>query len=326
MTFSRRELLHLTAGLAALPVGPAIAWAQGYPSRPVRIVAPVPAGGTVDTFARLIGQWLAQRLGQPFIIENRPGAATNIGTEAVVRSMPDGYTLLAMTANNATNAAIYNKLSFNFIRDIAPVARTVRIPMVLEVHPSFPATTVPEFIAYARANPGKINMASSGNGAPSHVAGELFAMMAGIKFTHVPYRGDAPAITDLLSGQVQVYFGFLPASLEHIRSGRLRAIGVTTASRLDVLPDTPALGESVPGYEATSWHGIGVPAGTPADIVAGLHKEINAGLADGRIKTRIESLGAIIDTTTTAEFGKFISDETEKWARVVKFAGIAGSE
>jgi tripartite-type tricarboxylate transporter receptor subunit TctC len=326
MTIARREFLRLAAGAAALPAAARVASAQGYPSRPVRIVAPVPAGGTADTFARLLGQWLAQRLGQPVIIENRPGAATNIGTEAVVRAAPDGYTLLAMTANNATNAAVYDKLSFNFIRDIAPVARTVRIPLVLEVHPSFPAKTVPELVAYTKSNPGKINMASSGNGAPSHVAGELFAMMAGVSFTHVPYRGDAPAITDLLGGQVDVYFGFLPASLAHITSGKLRALGVTTASRLDVLPDVPTLGEFVPGYEATSWHGIGAPAGTPADIIARLHAEINAGLADGSIRARIASLGAIIDSTTTTDFVRFIADETEKWARVIKFAGIKGSE
>ena len=273
-----------------------------------------------------MGQWLSERLGQPFIVENRPGGATNIGTEAVVRAAPDGYTLLGVTANNATNATIYDKLSFNFIRDIAPVARTIRVPLVLEVHPSVPAKTVPEFIAYAKANPGKINMASSGNGSPAHVAGELFSMMAGVKFTHVPYRGDAPAITDLLGGQVQVYFGFLPGSIEHIRAGKLRALAMTTATRLEVLPDVPTVGEFVPGYEATSWNGIGAPRNTPAEIVDKLNKEINAGLADAKIRARFASVGAIVDRSSVAEFGKFIADETEKWAKVIKFAGIKASE
>jgi tripartite-type tricarboxylate transporter receptor subunit TctC len=275
---------------------------------------------------RLLAQWLSERLGQPFIVENRPGAATNIGTEAVVRAAPDGYTLLGVTGNNATNATIYDKLSFNFIRDIAPVARTIRVPLVLEVNPSVPAQTVPEFIAYAKANPGKINMASSGNGSPAHVAGELFNMMTGVKFTHVPYRGDAPAITDLLGGQVQVYFGFLPASIAHIRAGKLRALGMTTATRLEVLPDVPAISEFVRGYEATSWNGIGAPRGTPAEIVDKLNNEINAGLADAKIRARFASVGAIVDSCSVAEFGKFIADETEKWAKVIRFAGIKSEE
>jgi tripartite-type tricarboxylate transporter receptor subunit TctC len=322
MTIPRRRFLRLAVAAAALSVTPRIAWAQSYPARAVRIIAPVPAGGTSDMSVRLMGQWLSERLGQPFVVENRPGAATNIGTEAVVRAAPDGYTLLGMTANNATNAAIYDKLNFNFIRDIAPVARTIRVPLVLEVHPSVPARTVPEFIAYAKANPGKINMASSGNGAPSHVAGELFSMMAGVKFTHVPYRGDAPAITDLLGGQVQLYFGFLPGSIEHIRAGKLRALAMTTAARLELLPDVPAAGEFVPGYEVTSWNGIGAPSGTPTEIIDKLNKEINAGLADAKIRARFASVGAIVDGSSVAEFRKFIADETDKWAKVVKLAGI----
>jgi tripartite-type tricarboxylate transporter receptor subunit TctC len=322
MTIPRRRFLRLAAAAAALSVTPRIAWAQSYPARAVRIIAPVPAGGTSDMSVRLMGHWLSERLGQPFAVENRPGAATNIGTEAVVRAAPDGYTLLGMTANNATNAAIYDKLNFNFIRDIAPVARTIRVPLVLEVHPSVPAKTVPEFIAYAKANPGKINMASSGNGAPSHVAGELFGMMAGVKFTHVPYRGDAPAIADLLGGQVEVYFGFLPGSIEHIRAGKLRALAMTTAARLEVLPDVPTVGEFLPGYEASAWNGIGAPSGTPAEIIDKLNKEINAGLADAKIRARFASVGAIVDSSSVAEFGKFIADETDKWAKVVKFAGI----
>ena len=322
MTIPRRRFLRLAAAAAALSVTPRIAWAQSYPARAVRIIAPVSAGGTSDMSVRLMGHWLSERLGQPFVVENRPGAATNIGTEAVVRAAPDGYTLLGMTANNATNAAIYDKLNFNFIRDIAPVARTIRVPLVLEVHPSVPAKTVPEFIAYAKANPGKINMASSGNGAPSHVAGELFGMMAGVKFTHVPYRGDAPAIADLLGGQVEVYFGFLPGSIEHMRAGKLRALAMTTAARLEVLPDIPTVGEFLPGYEASGWNGIGAPSGTPAEIIDKLNKEINAGLTDAKIRARFASVGAIVDSSSVAEFSKFIADETDKWAKVVKFAGI----
>jgi tripartite-type tricarboxylate transporter receptor subunit TctC len=322
MAIPRRRFLSLAAGVAALSVSSRIARAQSYPARTVRIIAPVPPGGTSDMSVRLLGQWLTERLGQPFIVENKPGGATNIGTEAVVRAAPDGYTLLGMTGNNATNATIYDKLSFNFIRDIAPVARTIRVPLVLEVNPSVPAQTVTEFVAYAKANPGKINMASSGNGSPAHVAGELFSMVAGVKFTHVPYRGDAPAITDLLGGQVQVYFGFLPGSIEHIRAGKLRALAMTTATRLEVLPDVPTVAESVPGYEATSWNGIGAPRNTPAEIIDKLNKEINAGLADAKIKARFASVGAIVDSSSVAEFGKFIADETEKWAKVIRFAGI----
>jgi tripartite-type tricarboxylate transporter receptor subunit TctC len=322
MTIPRRAFLHLAAGAAALSVSSQIARAQSYPARAVHIIAPVPAGGTSDMSVRLMGQWLSERLGQPFIVENRPGGATNIGTEAVVRAAPDGYTLLGVTGSNATNATIYDKLSFNFIRDIAPVARTIRVPLVLEVHPSVPAQTVPEFIAYAKANPGKINMALPGNGSPGHVAGELFSMMTGVKFNHVPYRGDAPAITDLLGGQVQVYFGFLPGSIAHIRAGKLRALAMTTATRLEVLPDVPAVAESVPGYEAISWNGIGAPRNTPAEIIDKLNTEINAGLANAKIRARLAGVGAIVDSSSVAEFGKFIADETEKWAKVIRFAGI----
>jgi tripartite-type tricarboxylate transporter receptor subunit TctC len=322
MMLARRHFIGQLVGAAALPIAPRIGWSQEYPTRPVRIVVPVPPGGTIDTTARLIGGWLSERLGQPFIIENKPGGGTNVGTDAVVRAVPDGHTLLAITATNATNATIYDKLGFNFIRDIAPVAGLTRVPLVLEVHPSVPAMTVPDFIAYAKANSGKINMASSGIGAPSHVAAELFSMMVGAKFLHVPYRGDAPAITDLLSGQVQVYFGFLPGSIEYIRTGKLRALAVTTAMRLDVLPDTPTVGEFVPGYEATSWNGIGAPRNTPDKIVDKLNHAINTALADMKIGTRLASMGAIPYSSSAAEFGQFISAETDKWAKVVRFAGI----
>ena len=319
---ARRRFFHLAAGIATLPITAGFAWTQGYPARPVRIIAPVPAGGTSDMSVRLIGQWLSDRLGQPFVVENRPGAATNIGTEVVVRAAPDGYTLLGATGNNATNATIYDKLNFNFIRDIAPVARTIMVPLVLEVHPSVPAETVAEFITFARADPGKINMASSGNGSPAHVAGELFSMMTGVKFTHVPYRGDAPAITDLLGGQVQVYFGFLPASLEHIKTGKVRALGVTTGARSHTLPDVPTVAESVPGYEALSWNGIGAPSGTPAEIIEKLNKEINTALADAKLRARFTNVGAVVHGSSPAEFAQFIADDTEKWAKVIRFAGI----
>jgi tripartite-type tricarboxylate transporter receptor subunit TctC len=322
MTIPRRGFLHLAAGAAALSASSRVARAQSYPARTVRIIAPFPPGGTGDTSVRVIGQWLSDRLGQPFVVENRPGAATNIGTEAAVRSAPDGYTLLAMTANNATNATIYEKLSFDIARDIAPVARTIRVPLVLEVHPSIPARTLPEFIAYARANPGRLNMASSGNGSPSHVAGELFAMMTGAKFSHVPYRGDALAITDLLGGHVQLYFGFLPASLEHVRARRLLGLGVTTASRLDTLPDVPAIIESVAGYEATSWHGIGAPAGTPQAVIDLLEREINAALRDPTVRARFAAMGAVVDGCSAAELKRFLAEEIEKWAKVIRFGGI----
>ncbi len=322
MLLPRRQFLRLAASAAAGLVAPRTAWTQSYPERPVRIVAPVPAGGTSDMSVRLIGQWLSERLGQPFIVENRPGAATNIGTEVVVRAAADGYTLLGATGNNATNATIYRKLNFNFIRDIAPVAPTILVPLVLEVHPSVPAETVMELIAYAKANPGKINMASSGNGSPAHVAGELFSMMTGVKFTHVPYRGDGPAVADLIAGHVQAYFGFLPASLEQVKIGKLRALGVTTTARSHALPNVPAVAEFVPGYEAVSWNGIGAPSGTPAAIIDRLNKEINAALSDAKIRARLVSMGAVVHGSSPAEFGRFIADDTEKWAKVIRFAGI----
>jgi tripartite-type tricarboxylate transporter receptor subunit TctC len=322
MFLTRRGFLPLAASVAASPFVSGMGAAQAYPGRPVRMIAPVPPGGTADTSVRVICQWLSDRLGQAFVVENRPGAATNIGTEAVVRSAPDGYTLLAMTANNATNATMYDNLGFDVVRDIVPVARTIRVPLVLEVHPSVPARTLAEFIAYSRANSGRLNMASSGNGSPAHVAGELFAMMTGVKFSHIPYRGDAPAIADLLGGQVQLYFGFLPASLEHIRAGRLRALGVTTASRLDTLPDVPAIGEAVAGYEATSWNGIGAPARTPQAVIEMLDREINTALTDLTVRARFAAMGAVVDGCSAAEFKRFLAEEIDKWAKVIRFAGI----
>jgi tripartite-type tricarboxylate transporter receptor subunit TctC len=299
-----------------------MAWAEIYPSRPVRMVAPFAAGGPADILARLIGQWLSERLGQPFVIENRPGAAGNIGTEAVVKSPPDGYTLLLAGSPNTINVTLYDKLNFNFIRDIAPVAGIVRFPLVMAVHPSVPAKTVPEFIAHAKANPGKINMASGGIGATPHVAGELFQMMTGVRMIHVPYRGAAPALTDLLAGQVQVYFANTVASIEYIRAGKLRPLAVTTATRSEALPDIPTVGEFVPGYEASGWSGIGSPINTPSRIVDKLNAETNAGLADPKIKARLADLGGTPLVGSPADFGKFIADETEKWGKVVKFAGI----
>jgi tripartite-type tricarboxylate transporter receptor subunit TctC len=318
----RRQFLHLAAGAAALLAMSRFAWAQTYPSRPVRLVAPFAPGGSSDIIARLMGQWLSERLGQPFVIENRPGAGGNIGTEAVVRASPDGYTLLLVGGWNAINATLYYKLSFNFIRDIAPVAGINREPYVIAVHPSVQAKTVPEFIAYAKANPGKLTMASGGTGAPSHVLGELFKMRAGVNLVHMPYRGGGPAVTDLLGGQVQVMFAPTPPSIEHIRSGKLRALAVTTATRLDALPDIPTVGEFVPGYEASNWYGVGVPKNTPAEIVDKLNKEINAGLADPKIKARLADLGNAPLALSPADFGKLIAEETEKWGTVVKFVGI----
>ena len=318
----RRQFLHLAAGAAALPAVSRIARAQAYPSRPVRLIVTVPPGSAPDIIARLIGERLADRLGQPFIIENRPGAAGNIGTEVVVRAPPDGYTLLMVLSGNAINPAIYENLSFNFIRDIAPVASIARAPLVMEVHASFPAKTVPEFIAYTKANPGKLNMASGGNGTPLHVAGELFKMIAGVDMIHVPYRGEAPALTDLIGGQVQVMFGVMPASIEHIRAGKLRALAVTGTARSEVLPDLPTVSEFLPGYEASGWYGIGVPKATPPVIVEKLNKEINAAVVEPKMKARLADLGAAAMPMTPNEFGKFIAGETEKWAKVVKFAGI----
>jgi tripartite-type tricarboxylate transporter receptor subunit TctC len=321
MKLSRHEFLHLAAGAAALPSVSRVAWAQAYPTRPVRWIVGFPPGGTFDIVARLLGQWLSERLGQQFIVENRPGAGTNIGTEAVVRARPDGYTLLLAVTPNAINATLYDKLNFNFSRDIAPVASIARSPSVMLVNPSFPAKTVPEFIAYAKANPGKINMASQGNGTSGHLAGELFKMTAGIDMVHVPFRGAAPALTDLLGGQVQLMFGSVPSSIEYIRAGKLRALAVTTATRSEVLPDIPTAADFVPGYDVSDWMGAGAPKNTPAEIIDKLNREINAGLADAKLKARFADLGATVIPGSPADFGKLIAEETEKWARVVKFSG-----
>jgi len=318
----RRQFLHLAAGAAALPAASRIATAQTYPSRPVRIVVGFPPGGPTDIAARLIGQSLSERLGQQFVIENRPGAGSNIGTEAVVRAPPDGHTLLLAASANAINATLYDKLNFNFIRDIAPVAAINREPLVMLVNPSFPAKTVPEFIAYARANPGKINMASAGNGTPAHVSGELFKMMTGVDMVHVPYRGAGPALTDLLGGQVQAMFPGMSSSIEHVRAGKLRALAVTTASGSDALPDIPTVSDFIPGYEASTWSGIGAPKGTPAEIIDKLNKEINAGLVDPKVKARLANMGSTALPGSPADFGKLIADETEKWGKVVRTANI----
>ena len=322
MKLPRRNFLRLAAGAAALPALARIARAETYPSRPVRIVVGLAPGGANDIVARLMGQWLSERLGQPFVIENRPGAGTNIATEMVVRAPPDGYTLLFVSATSAINATLYERLNFNFIRDIAPVASIATNPLVMEVHPSVPAKTVPEFIAYAKANPGKINMASPGIGTTPHLAGELFKMRAGVDMVHVPYRGGGPALTDLLGGQVQVYFPGTVSSIEYIKTGRLRALAVTAATRSEALPDLPTVGEFVPGYEASNWFGVGAPKATPAAIVEQLNKEINASLADPKLKARLTDLGGTPLVGSPADFGKLIAEETEKWGKVVKFTGI----
>src|SRR5229473_2920830 len=322
MKLTRRQFLHLAAGVAALPAVPMLARAQTYPTRPVRLVVGVAAGSTSDIVGRLIGQWLSERLGQQFVVENRTGAGGNIGTEAVVNSPPDGYTLFMANAANAVNATLYEKLNFNFIRDIAPVAGLIRVPNVLEVNPLFPAKSVPEFIAYAKANPDKISMASSGIGGSVHVSGELFKMMTGVNMVHVPYRGDAPAVTDLIGGQVQVMFGSMPASIEHIRAGKLRPLAVTTAMRSEALPDIPTVGDYVPGYEASGWWGTGVPKNTPVEIVDKLNKEINGALVDPKIKTRLADLGGTALAGSPADFGKLIAEETEKWGKVIRAANI----
>jgi tripartite-type tricarboxylate transporter receptor subunit TctC len=322
MKLPRRNFLHLAAGAAALPAVSHFAWAQAYPTRPVRVIVPFAPGGNSDITARLIGQWLSERLGQQFITENRPGTGSNIGTEMVVNAPPDGYTLLLAGGWNAINATLYEKLNHNFIRDIAPVASIASIPLVMVVNPSVPAKTVPEFIAYAKTSPGKINYASAGTGAPSHVTGELFKMMAGVDMVHVPYHGGGPALPDLIAGQVQVMFASTVSSIEYIRAGRLRALAVTTATRLEVLPDVPTVGEFVPGYEATGWSGLGAPKATPAEIVEKLNKEINAGLADPKIKARLADLGGTPLVGSPADFGKLIADDTEKWARVIRAANI----
>jgi tripartite-type tricarboxylate transporter receptor subunit TctC len=322
MEFPRRTFLHLAAGAAALPAVPRFAQAQAYPSRPVRIIVGFPAGGATDIQARLMGQWLSDRLGQQFIIENRSGASGNIGTEAVARAAPDGYTLLQIVTPHAINAALYSNLSFDFMRDIAPVVCSARLGYVIVVHPSVPATTVPEFIAYAKANPGKINYGSAGPGTPQNIACELFKMMAGVNLVHVPYRGGAPAVTDLIGGQIQVIFAPLSESIQQIKAGSLRPLAVTTAARLNVLPDVPTVADFVPGYEASGFAGIGVPRNTPAEIIELLNKELNAGLADSKVKGRIVELGGTVLGGTPAEFATILSEATEKWAKVIKFAGI----
>jgi tripartite-type tricarboxylate transporter receptor subunit TctC len=318
----RRKFLHLAAGAAALPAVSHFAWAQTYPTRPVRIIVSTASGSAPDFVARLLGQWLSDRLGQPFVIDNRTGAGGNTGTEAVVKALPDGYTFLMLASSNAINVTLYEKLNFNFIRDIVPVASMIRQPLVMLVHPSFPAKTVPEFIAYAKANPSKINMASAGIGSTPHMSGELFKMMTGVDMVHVPYRGAAPALTDLLGGQVQVLFASTAASIEYIRSGKLRALAVTTSTRLEMMPDTPTVGEFVPGYEASAWFGIGAPRNTPSAIIEALNKEINAALADPKMKARLADLGGTVLPGSPADFGKLIVEETEKWAKVIRAANI----
>jgi tripartite-type tricarboxylate transporter receptor subunit TctC len=322
MKFPRRSFLRLAAGAAALPTVSRSAWALDYPTRPVRWIVGFPPGGGNDIVARLVGERLSERLGQPFIIENRPGAATNIATEAVVHALADGYTLLLSASSSAINATLYEKPNFNFIRDIAPVASIMEVPNVMVVHPSFSAKTVPEFIAYAKANPGKINFASAGNGTSQHMSGELFKMATGVNIVHVPYRGAGPALADLLGGQVQVMFSTMPAAIEHIRADKLRALAVTTSMRSMALPDVPTVGDFVPGYEARTWYGVGVPRNTPPEIIQKLNQEINAALADPKMKGRLAALGGTALPGTPADYGKLIAEETEKWAKVVKFAGI----
>ncbi|MBD0272557.1 MAG: tripartite tricarboxylate transporter substrate binding protein [Acetobacteraceae bacterium] len=322
MTGQRRGFLRRAAGCAAVSLLPRASRAAAYPSRPVHIVVGFPPGGPMDIVARIVGQWLAERLGQPFVVENRPGAGGNIGTEAVAKAPPDGHTLLMCGPVNAINTTLYGKLGFDFSRDIAPVAGIARVPLVMEAHPSLPARTVPEFIAYAKANPGRINMASAGSGTPQHVAGELFKLMAGVDMLHAPYRGSAPALADLLGGRVQVMFDALPSSIEHIRAGRLRPLAVTTAARSAALPDVPALGDAVPGYEASSWYGIGAPSGTPGGVVDRLNGAINAGLADAAVEARLVDLGAAPLAGPPADLGRLIADETRKWAGVIRAADI----
>ena len=322
MKLPRRNFLQLAAGAAALPAVSRIARAQAYPTRPVRLIVPVAPAGASDITARLIGQWLSERLGQPFIIENRPGAGSNIATEAVVRAPADGYTLLLVGTFNAVNATLYDKLNFNFIRDVAPVATLYYVPNVMAVHPSFPAKTILEFIAYSKSNPGKVNMGSGTTGASMHMSGELFKIMAGIDMVPVPYRGAGPALTDLLAGQVQVSFPTIPSSIEHIRTGKLRALAVTTAKRSDALPSIPTVGEFLPGYESSAWYGVAAPKNTPAEIIDKLNKEINASLADPKIKARLADFGGTPLVGSPADFGKLIADETEKWGKVVRAANI----
>jgi tripartite-type tricarboxylate transporter receptor subunit TctC len=322
MKLPRRRFLHLAVGAVAFPAPSRSAWAQTYPARPVRLIEGFGAGGTPDIVARLIGQWLSERFGQPFMVENRTGAASNIATEAVVRASPDGYTLLLITVQAALVAANPTafRLNFDFVRDIRPVASIARVPYVMVVHPSVPTNTVAEFIAYAKANPGRLNMGSSGTGALPHVAGELFKTMAGVNLFHVPYRG-AQLLPAALAGEVQVYFGPLPSSIENVRAGKLRALAVTTATRSEVLPDVPVLSETLPGYEVSAWFGIGAPKNTPVEIIERLNKEVHACIADPKFVARFAKLGATVLASSPAEFGKFIADETEKWGKVVKYSG-----
>jgi tripartite-type tricarboxylate transporter receptor subunit TctC len=322
MKFPRRTFLQLAAAAVALPALPRMARAQAYPARPVRIIVGFPAGGATDIQARLMGQWLSDRLGQQFIVENRSGASGNIGTEAVAKAPADGYTLLQVVTPNVINAALYTNLNFDFMRDIAPVICSARLAYMVVVHPSVPATTIPEFIAYAKANPGKINYGSAGHGTPQNICCELFKMMTGVNLVHIPYRGGGPATSDLVGGHLQVIFSPLSESIEHVKAGKLRALAVTTTTRLDVLPDVPPVADFVPGYEATGFAGIGVPTNTPAEIIDLLNKELNAGLKDSKIKTRIVELGGTVLGGTPAEFGKILSEAIEKWAKVIKFAGI----
>jgi tripartite-type tricarboxylate transporter receptor subunit TctC len=322
MNLPRRRFLHLAAGAAALPALSQHARAQAYPARPVRIIVGYPPGGTADIVARLMGQWLSQRLGQPFVVENRPGAGTNIATEVVVKAAPDGYTLLVFDQSPAINATRYDKLNYIFFRDIAPVTCVIRTPFVMVVNPSVPTKTVPEFIAYAKANPGKVSMASAGTGSVTHLVGELFKAMAGVNMIHVPYRGAAPALTDLISGQVQVTFTALSSSIEYIKAGNVRPLAVTTAMRAETLPGVSALGEFVPGYEASAINGFGAPKNTPSDIIEKLNKDINLALADARMKERLAEQGSMVVGGSPAAFGKLIADETEKWGKVIRSANI----
>ncbi|MFL6819865.1 MAG: tripartite tricarboxylate transporter substrate binding protein [Bradyrhizobium sp.] len=321
MKFPRRRFLRLAAGAAALPAFSRLAKAQAYPARPVRLVIGYTPGGSADLTARLIGQWLSERLGQSFVVENRPGGGTNIATEAVVRAPPDGYTLLLVAPANAINATLYDKLNFNFLRDVEPVAGLIRFPNVVVVNPAVPVNTIPELISYAKANPGKLNMASSGNGSTIHMSGELFKMLTGIDMVHVPYRGGAPALTDLIAGQVHVMFDNIPTCAEHVKTGKLRGLAVTSTTRSEVLPDLPTVADFLPGYEASAWYGIAAPKNTPAEIIGKLNKEVNAALADPAVKSRFTELGAILLPGSPADFGKLLNDETEKWAKVVKFSG-----
>jgi tripartite-type tricarboxylate transporter receptor subunit TctC len=322
MKLSRRKLLHLATSAAALPMLSRRAGAQNYPARPVRIVAAFAAGGGVDITARLIGQWLSDRLGQSFVVENRPGAGGNIGTEAVVNAPPDGHTLLLATVPNAVNATLYEKLNFNFIRDTAPVGGIIRVPMVILVHPSVPARSVPELIAYAKANPGKVNMASAGTGSAPHMAGELFNFMTGVSMVHVPYRGQGPALSDLLGGQVQVYFATTPGTSDFVRTGKLRALAVTSPTRAEGFSGLPRVGDFVPGYEASQWYGMAAPKNTPADVIDKLNREINAALSDPTMRAKFAEIGGERLAGSPAEFGKLIAEETEKWGKVVKFTGL----